>query len=196
MSQGYQTGHFYCEQGFVGRLSYIRGQSSAEIERRIGYRAGRLSGGWALLVLLRKPEPAEFELAGYSQLSDGMFGGQLPSGAPVRVSVDADARSRDSAADARYGTGYSILKRNARQAMEIGGPDCVVKVIPQMPHIGSMPRDEQYPAGSGVPQWRLCAKLPFICATLVPAGSSYSGGGAGLPKPEAWWSPANIPTCC
>ena len=195
MPNGFQVGVFYCEKGFVLKLSFIRGQSSAEIEKRIGYRPGRLSSGWALLVLLKKPEVDEFQLGGYTQLSGGMVVERTRSGVPVKVSIDEVARADDSAADLRLGTGYAQLKRNALDAMQISGPDYIVKVMPTMPNVQSMPAEEQYPPGSGIPQWRLTRRQPFICATVVPAGSHYLGGGAGFPKPERWWSPANLPVC-
>ena len=195
MAGKYQLGQFYCEKGFIGKLSYIRGQSSAEIEKRVVYRAGRLSSGWVLLVMLKKPAPDQFSLGGYSQNSNAEVMERSPSGFPVRTRIDTVARAADSAADARLGTGYATKKRLALEAMEINGPDYIVKVMPDMPNIAAMPSLEQYPVGSGVPQWVLTAPMPFICAAVVRAGSRYLGGGAGFPAPEAWWSPANVPSC-
>ena len=93
MAGKYQLGQFYCEKGFIGKLSYIRGQSSAEIEKRVGYRAGRLSSGWVLLVMLKKPAPDQFSLGGYSQNSNAEVMERSPSGFPVRTRIDTVARA-------------------------------------------------------------------------------------------------------
>src|SRR5215470_17227242 len=68
--------------GYVTQHHFLRGQDARELERRVGYGAGRLKDGFYLLFLNRVPKPDEFELRGYSH---------LPGGKPVGATDDAEA---------------------------------------------------------------------------------------------------------
>ena len=60
--------------GCITRLKFVINRPTRELERRIGYSAGRLDGGWWLLLLQDQVQAAEFEFYGYTQFSGGRIG--------------------------------------------------------------------------------------------------------------------------
>lgn len=152
--------------GFFGKALFLRSQPAAELERRLGYRAGRLQQGWWLLFLTRMPRPEEFEFAGYSHLSGGVVQGHLPAPPDPR---GAEARLRDG--------GYDLdgLKRDTiAGTFTLSGAERLAKVIPVAPQEGE-PGIPDYPPGSGVPQWKLIQPLPWHVAAFVGPGEEYRG---------------------
>ncbi len=152
--------------GFFGKAAVLRMQPADELERRLGYRPGRLAKGWWLLFMARLPQWYEFEVAGYSHLSGGVVQGHLPA-PPDRRPVDKVLR--DQGADV-----VRIKKQLAKETFTLQGPNRLAKVVPLA---GEMPLSTfpEYPQGSGVPQWRLIVPVPFRVAALVGPGEVYRG---------------------
>ncbi len=148
-------------RGYVSKALYLRGQTSSELERRLGYRSGRLGHGWHLLFLLQKPRLDEFDLRGYSHLSDGIpRGGHHPPEAELENEGWTEAD-------------INRLKRGVvERTFKIAGPERLVKVVPVIEHSDA----ETYPPGSGIPQWRLSAELPFRVQAFIGPGDVYRGG--------------------
>jgi hypothetical protein len=90
----------------------------------------------------RVPEPWEFEVRGYTNVSGGL-------------DLSPEWKAAESAA-AAYHKRYAIpdavtrMKNNARATMTATGPDRLVKVKPVI-----WDPDDSYPPGSGIVQWRV-----------------------------------------
>ncbi|MCX7889744.1 MAG: hypothetical protein N2422_08470 [Rhodobacteraceae bacterium] len=149
--------------GFFTRAGFLRGVVPAEVERRLGYRAGRLAQGWWLLVLTEMPGPADFELRGYSQMSGGVAQGHLPQPPDPRT------------AEARLGAeGFDLGRIKAgliRDTFRLAGPDRLAKVVPVAGETG----EADYPPGSGIPQWTLTRPLAWSVAAFVAPGRVWMG---------------------
>lgn len=153
-------------RGFFGKALFLRQQPAAELERRLGYRAGRLREGWWLLFAMKMPAPEGFEVAGYSQMSGGVVQGHLPRPADPRT---AEARLRDDGHDL-----IGLKTRLVEQTFKLTGPERLAKVVPVADAHGT-PGVPDYPPGSGIPQWKLTQGLPWRVAAFVEADGVYGG---------------------
>jgi len=156
--------------GYVLRLDAIRGQPPAELERRLGYRVGRLAQGWRLLFLLERPAPEQVELRGYTHWSDG-----APSGHLLPEAARAGRRAEDLL-QSQHGFSAQDLLKTKRGIIDryflLQGPSRIVKVLPVITHSDA----ETYPPGTGIQQWRLAEPpLRFRVKALVPPGQAYTG---------------------
>lgn len=136
--------------GFVTKEKFVRGRTLAELERLLGYGAGRLSRGLIAAKPLVLPALDGFETKGYSQVPGHRY--RQPSGL-------------DNA----------VVRRLARQSWSMAGPESLVKFLPFIRHSDAAELDEQYPPGAGIPQWRIppARKLPGKVVAVVTA---YPGG--------------------
>lgn len=137
-------------KGFITQKGYLLGKSLEEIEQLLGYSRGRLKQGAWICELLRLPTINEFELAGYSQVASHRFDKEFNT--------------------SEYDKDKNALKIRKEIAMSVWlpiGARSLIKVIPITQHNDSISNDEQYPPGSGIPQWRLTSSLPFNVKALV-----------------------------
>lgn len=151
--------------GYFTKALYLRNQPSREVENRLGYRAGRLDEGWHLCFLLQMPKSDDFEVRGYSQMSDGVAQGHLAS--------PPDPRNAEQKLDA---DGFDLAKIKANliaNTFRLSGPERLAKVIPARGGFG----ENDYPPGSGIPQWTLRkgVRLQFMVAAFVGPGEEYLG---------------------
>ncbi len=151
-------------KGYFTKAGFLRGQPCAEIERRLGFRAGRCAQGWWLLFLTEMPRPEDFELRGYSQMSGGVAQGHLPRPPDPRT---AEARMAGQGAD------LSRIKAGLiRDVFRLSGPDRLAKAVPVAGGTG----ENDFPPGSGIPQWELTVRaLAWQVAAFVPPGRTYDG---------------------
>lgn len=157
------VGQILDRKGYFTEAWYLRSQPSGEVERRVGYGAGRLAKGWWLLFLTRKPTLSEFECRGYSQMSDGIPYGHLPAPPDPR---NAEQRMRDDGID------LPRVKSNlVNQVFQISGHRRLAKIYPCQNTLGG----NEYPPGSGIPQWELVQPVPFRVAAFVGPGETYTG---------------------
>jgi hypothetical protein len=151
-------------KGYFTRAVFLRGQSAAEIERRLGFRAGRCGKGWWLLFLAEMPLPADFELRGYSQMSGGVAQGHLPR--------PPDPRTAEAAMAAKGADLARIKAGLIRDVFRLSGPERLAKAIPVAGGTG----ENDYPPGTGIPQWELTGRaLAWQVAAFVAPGRSYDG---------------------
>ena len=111
-------------RGFFTKALYVRNQPSLEVERRLGYRAGRLDEGWWLCFLLQMPKGEDFEVRGYSQMSGGVAQGHLKSPPDPR---NAEQTLKDG--------GVDLVKVKAgliANTFRLSGPERLAKVIRSM----------------------------------------------------------------
>lgn len=161
-------------KGDFSKALYYRGQSSAEVERRIGYRAGRLREGWWLMFLTVLPRPDQFEYRGYSQMSGGRVQGHLPQ---FNSGPTAEDRLKSGGQNL---TGIAYQERGMKQqtlteVFCLNGPERQAKVRPVAREHGD-PDIPDYPPGAGIPQWNLTHPLSWVAAAFVAPGQSYLGG--------------------
>ncbi|MBC8129737.1 MAG: hypothetical protein H7Y08_05390 [Rhizobiaceae bacterium] len=147
--------------GFFTHALYLRSQAGEEIERRLGYRKGRLSSGWWLLFLQQMPAPDQFEYRGYSQMSGGRAQGHVRSDTPT--AEESLLRSGVKV--------FSLKSRTLKETFFLSGPGRLAKVVPVAEAFGEL----DYPPGSGIPQFELTAPLPFRVVAHVGPGETYLG---------------------
>lgn len=128
--------------GCVTKEKFIRGRTLADIERYLGFSAGRLREGMAVAALRRLPELNQFQLAGYSNVATHRH---VP---PPGLDIER-------------------LKANALATWSVMGPERLVKVLPAIRHNPSLEPDVQYPPGDGVPQWIVTAQIDAIIVAVV-----------------------------
>ena len=178
-----EPGTFLKAKGFVTRLIFVINQPARELEARIGYHRGRLDGGFSLLLLKEKVKPEEIVLAGYSHFSGGRIG--HPREGASRPTVEADAG---------HLLDMARVKRLLAEHFALEGPERIVKIIPATGHDPAMREPDQYPVGSGIPQWILIAEKTFIVAATVGPGMSYLGGGPDSGRSGFWVDPRAVRT--
>lgn len=150
-------------KGYVTKAKFIRGQSAGELEARLGFRKGRLNGGWRLYFLDEMPRPDDFEYRGYSQMSGGVERGHNPARSDGRTAED---RLRGSGADL-----MRLKERTVREVFAISGSERLAKVVPNDPATG----ENDYPPGTGIPQWQLTRELVFHLAAKLGLNEVYQG---------------------
>jgi len=176
------VGETVSRKGFITQLIWVINQSSAELERRLGFSGGRLADGWALLLCKEEIHAGEFRFAGYTQLSGGQVG--HPSLGTARPNVHDDLQH--TLADP---SGFS--ERFAHENMKLSGSHRIVKVVPASDPDPTLSDAESFPPGSGVPQWILTVPKRFLVSAIVRPGVSYGGGGL----PTGFWAdPALVQT--
>jgi hypothetical protein len=155
-------------RGYVTTLISVINRPSDELERRLGYNSGRLAQGWALLLLKQSVTGGEFEFAGYTHLSGGRIGNPHLGNSRPRVQDDLQTMLADP-------SGFAT--RFAQNNFVLSGPNRIVKIIPTGTADPALSEPDQYPVGTGIPQWILTREKLFLVAVVVPTGRRYSGGG-------------------
>jgi hypothetical protein len=153
--------------GNVTTLNWIGPRPPREIERNLGYGAGRLSAGYWVVLLKQSLTPLDFEFDGITLRSGGRLGlpGQTASQDAMRVRVHDQAI-------AQHGTaGYEEMQRRALQTVKLAGAERIAKVVPVTRHADDMPPASQYPPGGGGLQWAIKKARPctFLVAMHVDA---------------------------
>jgi len=169
-------------QGNVTQNTWVGPRSARALERSLGFGLGRLSAGWAVLVLKQKLAPLDFQFDGITLRSGGREG--LPAS-----SWEEDARRPRVhcrvLAD-RGEASYSAMQKWTLSSIPETGQQRLVKVVPVTPHSDAVPPDRQYRMGGGGLQWRLVCPCRFLVAMTVDAGqialipgfAAYIGDGA------------------
>jgi hypothetical protein len=151
------------EDSFSGNFTkarFLRGQSSSELERRIGYGPGRLAAGWWLLFLLERPTADNFEFGGYTHFSGSRIG--PPKLGNQRPHVEADLATLLGQA------GLAATKARQIAALQLQGPERLAKVLPIAP-------GNDYPTGSGIYQCNIPRPLRCKVAAFMGPGQIYQG---------------------
>lgn len=160
-------------KGDFSKAVYFRMQPTSELERRIGYRAGRLREGYWLMFLTQMPTVDQFEYRGYSQMSGGIIRGHLPSHKNGPTAEERLQRSGHNLSGTSYQREGS-KHRTIREVFQLFGPNRIAKIRPVARAHGD-PDIPDYPPGSGIPQWTLTVPLEWIATTFVGPGQMYVG---------------------
>lgn len=168
-----RVGEVQTLKGDFSKALYYRCQPAAEVERRIGYRAGRLRDGWWLMFLTEMPAPDQYEFRGYSQMSGGIIQGHLPQN---RNGKTAEDRLREGGynLDGNPAQSKGLKEKVIADVFRLSGPNRLAKVRPVAREHGD-PDIPDYPQGSGIPQWTLVRPLRWIAAAFVAPGQQYEG---------------------
>jgi hypothetical protein len=151
--------------GNVTTLNWIGPRPPADVEKNLGYGAGRLSAGYWLLLLVQQLTPDDFEFEGTTLRSGGRLG--LP--AATQAQDAARLRMHDQILAERGPAGYRALQEFALRSARITGPERIAKVLPETGHDPAMAPSQQYPMGGGGLQWTIKKSRPvrFLVAMHV-----------------------------
>lgn len=158
----YKVGQAIKAAGYITQYHFVARKTGAQLERLIGYKAGRLGEGWMMLYLTQMPGPMDFKFRGYSQMSGGVSKGHL------KTKEDLFAAQRDK--ELKFAQEYDVQKLKQaiiKNVFRLSGSKRLVKVIPNKRASGS----KDYPPGAGIPQWELVKKLSFKVGEIIPPDS-------------------------
>ena len=154
----------FCTQAFL-----LRGQSLPELEDRLGFRRDRLASGAMILFLEKLPLPEDFELAGYTNFSDGAVrGDKIPAAERAPYRAEALLKSEDKWTDEKL---HAFKQGMIGHKIAINGPERLAKLVPVLKHSDS----ETYPAGSGIFQVKIVRPLPFRVKANIAPGQKWLG---------------------
>ena len=150
--------------GYFTQAFFLRSHSPAKVEKLLGYGSGTLDQGWWLMFLMDMPADNQFEVRGMTYMSDGIIEGHKPAHERANPSGgNAEQRLREG------GYNLSIIKRNLRTDLfKLSGPNRLAKVRP-------VAEPPSFPAGAGIPQWKLTCELNFYVAAFMKPGEAYLG---------------------
>lgn len=161
--------------GCVTRFIAIGARDPATLDDAIGYGKGTMAAGFKLAVLMEPIRANHLLFAAYTHASGGRWG--LPELTP-----DED-RKRPSVHEGMVKSGqYDVPRLQEQFAQDpdnLLGPRRIVKVIPDNQPSSAIPRDD-YPRGSGIPQWILIDRHKFHVVLAVDSN--------GTAKTAAGWS--------
>jgi hypothetical protein len=159
-------GEYINVKGFVTQEKFINGKSLSELERILGFQAGRLNEGAVFYALKQLPMPEQFEFKGYTQVAEHHFTEQY--GGSSFLNQDRNESKKD------YDTRMLKVKNNIiKTVWAETGPERLIKVRAIKDHDSSLHDDTQYPPGSGVPQWKL---IDYIRACAIAEIFDYPNG--------------------
>lgn len=155
-------------RGDITTLHAIGGpRPPLEIERMLGYRPGRLRGGYLIALLIEPLGADDFDFAGTTLRSGGRAG--LPANDQVADKLRAHV---SGSMRAEYGeAGYRQMKQRSASGATLRGPRRLAKVIP-LDGIGAdFSPSAEFPMGGGGLQWtiRVGCEKNFLIALHVTA---------------------------
>ena len=165
------VGQTFRSMGDITTLGAIGGpRPPAQIEASLGFRAGRLNGGYFILLLLQQNfQPADFIFGGTTMRSGGRLGLPLDD-------KDVDKTRTHVTRDMilNYGLDhYDKIQRQRLREVSYRGPNRLVKVLPDERIDYDDPTFSpkiQFPMGGGGLQWTLQDKKEFLIALHVDTG--------------------------
>lgn len=149
-------------KGYITQMHFVVKKSGPQLENLLGFKAGRLGFGWAMLHLTKLPKPSEFQFRGYSQMSGGIAKGHLKNPLDKRT---AEQRLEDDNYDV-----VKLKEQIIKNVFAISGVKRLVKIIPNKKPSGN----KDYPPGSGIPQWELVKPMKFkVAGVILPEGTKW-----------------------
>lgn len=156
-------GALVTRRGDITKNRFVGARCARDVERSLGFGAGRLSSGWAVLVLKDRLTPADFKFSGTTLRSGGRLG--LPGDTPE---ADGARPHVTEVMKAEYGAlHYEKMQQLALASVTEKGQDRIVKVVPVLDHDPDARPSDQYPMGGGGLQWTLTAPKTFLVAMTV-----------------------------
>jgi hypothetical protein len=141
----------YPMKGCITQRGSLKGRSLRELENLLGYADGRLKSGAYICELQQLPAKDQFTLAGYTQVPT-----HKTNEAYGKVELD-----------------LGVIYKNLMKDWTMGGSKTPVKLIPVSDHDYTLSNDQQYPPGSGIPQWVLTTPLPFLVVKFIQGSERY-----------------------
>jgi len=151
--------------GNITQNTDVGARSARALEKSLGFGAGRLAAGWAVLVLKQTLLPGDFQLEGLTLRSGGRLG--LPADTPA---ADQARRKVHDQIMEEYGVeGYRNLQQFGLAGVAEKGQTRLVKVVPVTSPGADVVPSVDYPMGRGGLQWRLIGACKFLVAMTVDA---------------------------
>ena len=148
--------------GYVTTYPEVKRKTGPQLESMLGYKAFSKGEGWALLYLMRKPDPNDIEFDSISHLMAGIPAA-MSKGLPVRADLDKMLKDNGSALE-------KLKEQIIEAAFMITGGSRICKVVPK-----KEPDKKLYKLSLSLPQWELTSKLAFKVAALIPPGAKNWG---------------------
>src|SRR5947209_5518287 len=142
---------FLTVRGCITQEKYIKGKTLSEVERILGFHAGRLAQGATVAALLQVPTRSQFNLLGYTQVAEHKINSETFKG------LNTD----------------KLKELLLRETFTTVGVNRLVKVIAKTEHSKELEDDEQYPPGWGVPQWKLTSEMPAQVIAELNSGEQF-----------------------
>lgn len=160
-----QIGETVKRMGYVTTFGEVKRKSGAQLDGMLGYKASSKGEGWALLYLIRRPDPNDLQFDSIAHLMLGIPGSML-KGLPAKAELEK--MMKDNA------TAFERLKDQIIDtAFSLTGGDRICKVVPDKD-----PDRKLYRFSRSVTQWELISKLAFKVAALIPPGGKTWGAEA------------------
>jgi hypothetical protein len=151
------------QRGTVTTLNAIAASSPWNVEEMLGYQRGRLSDGYAILLLKQTLTTGDFTFAGNTLRSGGKIG--LPASDPSadreRVTIHDIVMNREGAER------YRKLQLYALSQINLTGDRRIIRVYPFRRHDPDLAPNRQYPMGGGALQWELKIPKTFLVGMVV-----------------------------
>lgn len=149
-------------KGYITQLHFVAKKTGAQLESLLGFKAGRMGLGWAMLHLAKMPKPSDVQFRGYSRMSGGIAKGHLKNPLDKRT---AEQKLEDDEYDV-----VKLKEAIIKTVFTISGTKRLVKIIPNRKPSGN----KDYPPGAGIPQWELVKPLKFkVAAVILPDGAKW-----------------------
>ena len=150
--------------GMVGPLIWSGARSPRDVERSLGFGAGRLGAGYFLLLLKEPLRADDIQFDGTSLQSGGRWG--LPTADAASDALrPAVSKTIDPHTASHWG------KKMSGTGTQLRGTDRLSKIVPITRHSTAVPPNQQYPQGGGGGQWTLKKDYEFLVAMFVDASA-------------------------
>ena len=153
--------------GDITQNTWVGARSARALESSLGYGAGRLSAGWAVLLLKQTLKPDDFIFGGLTLRSGGRLG--LP--ADSQAADELRPRVHDEVLREVGPAVYRERQVRALAGISPKGDTRLVKVLPVTRLSGQFAPSTEYPMGGGGLQWKLIKPCRFLVAMMVDENS-------------------------
>ena len=164
-------------RGDVTTLSSVFNRTGAELETRLGFRKGRLDGGWALLFLIEPVQPTDFIWGDVTKYSGGMMydrdAGEYVPVIDLKRAALLNRYDNDRDSDRSL---YAFQLEQARRLNVRHGPDRICKVVPCIKPDKRRVWYYEYPDSpiENVPQWTLLCRKHMKCGAVISRTGRFS----------------------
>ncbi len=157
-----EIGETIKRMGYVTTYGEVKRKTGKQLEGMLNYKALSKGEGWALLYLVRKPDPNDLEFDSIAQLMAGIPG-SMSKGLPVKAELEKMLKDNGAALE-------NLKEQIIEAAFMLNGGDRICKVVPDKD-----PDKKLYKLSLGVAQWELTSKLAFKVGALIPVGGKNWG---------------------
>jgi hypothetical protein len=163
-----QIGETVKRMGYVTTYGEVKRKSGAQLEGMLAYKASSKGEGWALLYLIRRPDPNDLEFDSIAHLLAGVPR-TMAKGLPVKAELEQMLKDDGAALE-------KLKEKIIDAAFTFSGGDRICKVVPN-----KEPDRKLYKLSLNYAQWELTSKLVFkVAALIAPGGKNWETADVGL----------------